>query len=507
MELEKLVKINLDEEPIDTAVQHKNIAFYNLDKNTAKFQFLVTNKKRPLLVSSKNVKGYAFFKSENGSTSGAINLDFIDPMKGLLGLTLPTHFLNAATNTLVYGELYLSLNDADGKGKDDTVVLGRFSFKVKESLINEIESDIKVRYIQKFDDLNDEIREKVDMLTIDIENINNVVNDVKAIGETAKADITLTKDASIEEITVARVSAITEIVFEKTNALTAIDEKEGHVLTSYELALTDFNTNVEAVTAEFNENTANANNVIDAKMTEFNANLANNNFVTNEGLSNTMNESNWQKFRLTLEDGGAIYINFSDKTEEDILALETGIYYLSNATISATPSSKNAFVTVKQRSGGVIKHVEFRPYNSSQVWLNRYYTEWSGWELISHEVSDTDWILLDFINGAVVNNAALADKDKGFVSAYRIVEDKGTKRLLLRLNGSNIDSGQIIAQLPNDIVTGQQRGFVSTADANGFAVATVRTGGQININIPAPHTSTWKKATTNWFYGQLEFTI
>lgn len=507
MELEKLVKINLDEEPLDTAIQHKNIAFYNLDKNTAKFQFLVTNKKRPLLVSSKNVKGYAFFKSENGSTSGAIKLDFIDSMKGILGMTLPDFFLNAATNTLVFGELYLSLNDADGKGKDDTVVLGRFSFRVKESLINEIESDIKVRYIQMFDDLNDEIRTKIEMLTEEIENINNVVNDVKAVGETAKADIILTKDASIEEITVAKVSAIAEIVFEKTNALIAIGEKESHILTSYELALTDFNTNAEAVTTEFNENTANANNVIDAKMAEFNSNLADNNFVTNEGLSNTMNESNWQKFRLTSEDGGAIYINFSHKTEADLLALGTGIYYLSNATISATPSSENAFVTVKQRSDGVIKHIEYRPYNSSQVWLNRYYTEWSGWELISHEVSDTDWILLDFINGAVVNNAVLADEDKGFVSAYRIVEDKGTKRLMLRLNGSNIDSGQIIAQLPSGIVTGQQRGFISTADANGFAVATIRTGGQINISIPAPHTSTWKKATTNWFYGQLEFTI
>lgn len=507
MELEKLVKINLDEEPLDTAIQHKNIAFYNLDKNTAKFQFLVTNKKRPLLVSSKNVKGYAFFKSENGSTSGAIKLNFIDPMKGILGLTLPQHFLNAATNSLVYGELYLSLNDVDGKGKDDTVVLGRFSFRVKESLINEIESDIKVRYIQMFDDLNDEIRVKIEMLETDIENINNVVNDVKEVGETVKTDISLVKDSSIEEITTARVSAITEIIFEKTNALTEIEEKEGHVLTSYELALTDFNDNAETVTATFNENTANANKEIDDKMTEFNTNLAENNFVTNEGLATTMTNSNWQKFRLTLEDGGAIYLNFADKSEDDILALETGIYYLSNATISATPSSKNAFVTVKQRSGGVIKHIEYRPYNSSQVWLNRYYTEWSGWELISHEVSDTDWILLDFINGAVVNNAKLEDNDTAFVSAYRIVEDKGTKRLMLRLNGSNIDSGQIVAQLPSGIVTGQQRGFISTVDANGFAVATIRTGGQINISIPAPHTSTWKKATTNWFYGQLEFTI
>ena len=61
---------------------------------------------------------------------------------------------------MVYGELYLSLNDASGSGQDDTVVLGRFSFSVKDALVNKIESDIKVRYIRMFDDLNDEIKEK-----------------------------------------------------------------------------------------------------------------------------------------------------------------------------------------------------------------------------------------------------------------------------------------------------------------------------------------------------------
>lgn len=87
------------------------------------------------------------------------------------------------------------------------------------------------------------------------------------------------------------------------------------------------------------------------------------------------------------------------------------------------------------------------------------------------------------------------------------MEDKGVKKLLLRLNGSNIQPGQIIAQIPSGTVPSQQKGFLSTANENGFAIATVRTNGQININIPAPNTANWKVTQTNWIYGQLEFTI
>ena len=59
------------------------------------------------------------------------------------------------------GEVYLSLNDYNNLGKDDTVVLGTFSFTVRDSLVNQIDSDIKVSYIRMFDELRTEIEGKV----------------------------------------------------------------------------------------------------------------------------------------------------------------------------------------------------------------------------------------------------------------------------------------------------------------------------------------------------------
>ena len=51
------------------------------------------------MISNKNVKGYAFFKAQNGSeterasASGVLELEFIDPMRGLVGVTVPPWFL------------------------------------------------------------------------------------------------------------------------------------------------------------------------------------------------------------------------------------------------------------------------------------------------------------------------------------------------------------------------------------------------------------------------------
>lgn len=507
MELEKVVNIDLDEQPIDTAISNKNIAFYNLDKNTAKFQFLVTNRKRPLLVSKENVKGYAFFKSSNGSTSGVLELEFLQPLKGVLGVTLPNYFLKASTDSMVYGELYLSLNDASGSGQDDTVVLGRFSFSVKDALVNRIESDIKVRYIRMFDDLNDEIKEKIQSLKTDVENINEIVESVQDVGEQANTTITKTKNDGITEINTVTTSSISNIQTTRDSALNDLIAKESDVSSAYDVALSKFNVNAEDVTTEFNKTTSGVNQVIDDKMTEFNDNLAKNNFVTNENLTQTLDGMNWQKYKLTESNGGAVYLSFEDKTEADLLALDVGLYYVTRITIDAPVSSSSGFVKVIKRSDDVVKHIEFRPYNSTEIWQNRFYDTWGGWQRIDSNTSDTDWILLDFINGAVVNNAKIDGDDTGFVSAYRIMEDKGVKKLLLRLNGSNIQPGQIIAQIPSGTVPSQQKGFLSTANENGFAIATVRTNGQININIPVPNIANWKVTQTNWIYGQLEFTI
>lgn len=230
-ELQKVASIDLEEEPYLKPVSNRGIGFYNLDKNTAQFQFRVTKKDKPLLISDKNVNGYAFFKAQNGSeterasTSGVLDLEFIDPMRGLVGVTVPHWFLKNVTNSTVLGEIYLSLNDVGLKGKDDTVVLGTFSFSVRDSLVNQIESDIKVSYIREFDEWRTEVESRFEKLKNDITNTQGLIDTVKQIATDSLAKINQAQADAISAITDALISSTNSIDLERDEALRQIDSK------------------------------------------------------------------------------------------------------------------------------------------------------------------------------------------------------------------------------------------------------------------------------------------
>ena len=246
MELEKVGKLDLNEEPYLQPISNRGIGFYNLDKNTAKFQFVVQKDNKPLLISDKNVKGYAFFKAANGteekrpSTSGVLDVEFIDPMKGIIGITVPQWFLKNVVDSEVLGEIYLSLNDVNNVGKDDTVVLGTFKFTVRDSLINQIESDIKVSYIRMFDELRSELEKKVQQLKQDIGDTQTLIETIRQTAEDYLIKINKAQADAIVSITDALMSSNESIDLEREEALRQIDAKRDAIKTDYDLASDTF---------------------------------------------------------------------------------------------------------------------------------------------------------------------------------------------------------------------------------------------------------------------------
>ena len=99
-------------------------------------------------------------KSDN-SIFTVQDLEIVDELNGILRATVPTDFLKAVSvpnsTAIALGQVYISVN-----GKDDTVVMSEFNFKVKDALINQMSSDIKVSYIRNFDDLKKELYQKVE---------------------------------------------------------------------------------------------------------------------------------------------------------------------------------------------------------------------------------------------------------------------------------------------------------------------------------------------------------
>ena len=509
MELEKVGKLDLNEEPYLQPISNRGIGFYNLDKNTAKFQFVVQKDNKPLLISDKNVKGYAFFKATNGteekrpSTSGVLDVEFIDPMKGLIGVTVPQWFLKNVVDSEVLGEIYLSLNDVNNVGKDDTVVLGTFKFTVRDSLINQIESDIKVSYIRMFDDLRAELEKKVQQLKQDIGDTQTLIETIKIIAQEYLTQINQAQSDALKSIADSLLNSTESIISERDEALRQIDAKRDAVKTDYDLASDSFkkvyNNNVES----FNTNVNEANTTIDEKLKTFNETLETDGFVTPTDVDNKFAETNWQKYKTTNDDGTNFYdpeLKVDFNNNEQLTSLPVGTRYVVQTVGNPVGSNSNGWLTKFSRNNEAML-IQYQPYNSKIVYQKRFYVTWNEWEIVGSNVVDTGWINLQLVNNASPNNDLISKG--GFASAYRTITQNGVTRKMIRINATTIKHGQTIAILPKDFVNNLIFFGVSTPRNKNSGRISLNTSGMVNFDATVDP-SAW--TDTDYIYGQYEWT-
>ena len=78
-EIKKEAILKLQDEPYLKPISDTGVGFYNLDINTAVLTFQISKSGSPLLISEENAHSYAYFKSDNGSVSGVLDLEYKDP--------------------------------------------------------------------------------------------------------------------------------------------------------------------------------------------------------------------------------------------------------------------------------------------------------------------------------------------------------------------------------------------------------------------------------------------
>lgn len=509
MELEKVGKLDLNEEPYLQPISNRGIGFYNLDKNTAKFQFVVQKDNKPLLISDKNVKGYAFFKAANGteekrpSTSGVLDVEFIDPMKGLIGVTVPQWFLKNVVDSEVLGEIYLSLNDVNNVGKDDTVVLGTFKFTVRDSLINQIESDIKVSYIRMFDELRSELEKKVQQLKQDIGDTQTLIETIRQTAEDYLVKINKAQADAIVSITDALMSSNESIGLEREEALRQIDAKRDAIKTDYDLASDTFKKTYDSNVDAFNSNVNQANTTIDEKLQTFNETLERDGFTTPEYVESKFAEKNWQKFKLTNDDGTNFYdanLQIDFNNNEQLMSLPIGTRYVVLASNNPTGTNNNGWLTKYKRNGDAVL-IQYQPYNSTVIYQKRFYKSWSEWERVGSDVVDTGWIDLQLVNSASPHNELVTKG--GFTSAYRTITQNGITKKMLRINATTIKHGQTIALLPKEFVKNLMFFSISAPRNKNNGRISLNTSGTVNFDATVDP-SAW--TDTDYIYGQYEWT-
>ena len=321
---------------LETSAHYKNkldtnISYYSTDAGTADLVFNVTRGGYPLLVSEENADVFLILKSgQNYLVDSVIP---VDPMNGILKYTIPNEFLGLIGK--VTGQLYIAVY-----GTEDIVTEVEFSFDIKDSVINTIPATDKINEIRTFQDFRESIMTTINEINEALESGEDYVSQMegtKASGMKALNDRTT---QVIEEITTLVGISTQEITDLKENTITELDDKGNQIKADIEQL-------------------------------------------------NQYDTSNWQKYKLTNDDGTSKMVSLGNDLEA-LRALKPGLYYTTSTPIGTSystewASSTAGYTEVFERDG-VTKQIIFRPYNSQQQFIMRYYNEWTGWERVNPDM-------------------------------------------------------------------------------------------------------------------------
>lgn len=302
-----------------------NIQFYNTDIGTADLVFNVTRNGSPLLVSSENADVFLILK--NGKNYIVDNVEPIDPMNGRLKYTIPNEFLGLTGK--VNGQLYIAVH-----GKEDIVTEVEFSFKIADSLINTIPAVDKINEIRTFQEFRENIMTTINEINEALANGEDYVSQMegtKASGMKALNDRSREVVSQLENNAIAYGQALADV---KDNAVSEIDEKGNQIKADIEQL-------------------------------------------------NQYDTSNWQKHKITQDDGKLRTINNFDFNNIDDYLSKSEMIYVTTPVNGPSPVS--GFVDFKIRSNyGVLT---YQPWNSENIYMIRKIGNdgWSEWKKISND--------------------------------------------------------------------------------------------------------------------------
>lgn len=374
----KEARITTVDEPYLKPISDEGIGFYNMDINTAVLTFQVrreiNGESYPLEISEANTEITAYFVSDNGSSTGRVEVEYVDPMQGIIRLTLDNDFLKASTDTSVTGQIYIK-----AVGRKDTVVLNEFRFHVADALINQIDADIKIRYIREIDDLVDLVKDRIETVSKELENVQEAENEFLNFVNTQKSEF-------VKQVTDLRGQIqdfATQTETELTDYLNTINDKvlevNEHLNAATEGVITEQNleehlidyVKKEEVGTELSKK---------ANEDEFKALSDSLDEMIQNKVNEAMKKATGQQTALTEQDGSAIRLDNVDLSTMNKID-KTGFYYLYNPTNSPDPDNQSGYAIVISRSE-TYKKVLFMPYNRHRIYSRNMMgetTRWGSW--------------------------------------------------------------------------------------------------------------------------------
>lgn len=160
------------------------------------------------------------------------------------------------------------------------------------------------------------------------------------------------------------------------------------------------------------------------------------------------NFSNWQKYKLTNDDGTNFYdanLQIDFNNNEQLTSLPIGTRYVVLTLNNPSGTNSNGWLTKYKRDGEAAL-IQYQPYNSTVIYQKRFYRSWSDWERVGSDVVDTGWLPLSLINGTT--QAGSANQPK-----YRLVSINDTNLLFFKGAVTNITAKTMtVAKIPKNIL-------------------------------------------------------
>lgn len=211
----------------------------------------------------------------------------------------------------------------------------------------------------------------------------------------------------------------------------------------------------------------------------------------------------WQKHKMTQDNGELeVYVGFDFNTEVEAIS-GTKTFYVATSVNQPYGVSYNGYVDVQRRTDEHIM-VTYTPYNSERIFVRlKTKSGWQEWKEITSSKTDTGWIEFDFTIGNT--NTAYGGSQNGFKTAHRTVVDGDTVTRYVRLNGSGVKSGDLIAKLPSGFVEHSQVFFIRTP-LRYVANVTFNPSGDVRFYInDTQGKSEWTVSSANYVYGEFSW--
>ncbi|WP_204236148.1 BppU family phage baseplate upper protein [Mammaliicoccus sciuri] len=331
MSMNKIADVQLETTAEYQDLSKLNVKFWNQDKNTATLKFNITRNNYPLSLSEENVK--VFIALESGDSFLVDDdLDYLDELNGVVSYTIPNDFMRVATNVL--GQVYVTTLD-----EEEVIVQRQFSFNVANDLIAELPAEEKIKEFKYFSDMREEVAKMLTKLNSDFENMNDYVSQVDQ----------KTKDG-IDEL----------------NSL--ISQKEQVYNDNHTAKMKEITDKGNQYTNDFTSQ----REYINTKYTDFQ------NAVQGSGLVTTSQSANWQKHKLTNDDGRVKQINGLDfNNPEEFLGDKSQFIYVAGT--SNYIGNYNGTVNYLVVTSGY-KRIEYRPNGMNKVFYkNKENGVWLDW--------------------------------------------------------------------------------------------------------------------------------